>query len=226
MVNALIFVAIVAGMTFVLVLLFKHGYTRFIYGYMAFAGFSIFFALTGVIAALLIQRLHAHLDVFSFLFVLYNFAVVGVLSLFYLAVPITLKQGYLVVTGVVTAYIFTWIPAWTTWMVLIAMSLYDLAAVLSPVGPLKVTHMCFYYAVLLHQHAQMLVELAQERDEDIPALVYEGRPVVGVASSCLSHTPLHLTGPTTAPSTCRRASGVCAHHGGWQHVCTNRGGGG
>lgn len=125
-------------MTFVLVLLFKYGYTQFIYGYMAFAGFSIFFALTGIIAALLIQRVHAHIDVFSFLFVLYNFAVVGVLSLFYLVVPITLKQGYLVVTGVVTAYIFTWIPAWTTWMVLIAMSLYDLAAVLSPVGPLKV----------------------------------------------------------------------------------------
>lgn len=144
LVNALIFVAIVAAMTFVLVLLFKYGYTRFIYGYMAFAGFSIFFALVGIIAALLIQRLHAHIDIFSFLFVLYNFAVVGVLSLFYLAVPITLKQGYLVVTGVVTAYIFTWIPAWTTWMVLIAMSLYDLAAVLSPVGPLKVC--CRWFA--------------------------------------------------------------------------------
>lgn len=144
MINALVFVAIVALMTFILVLLFKYGYTRFIYGYMAFAGFSIFFMLTGIIAALLIQKLHAHLDYISFFFILYNFATVGVCSLFYLTVPITLKQGYLVVTGVVTAYIFTWIPAWTTWMVLIAMSLYDLAAVLSPVGPLKVGCMCVW----------------------------------------------------------------------------------
>ncbi len=143
MINALVFVAIVALMTFILVLLFKYGYTRFIYGYMAFAGFSIFFMLTGIIAALLIQKLHAHLDYISFFFILYNFATVGVCSLFYLTVPISLKQGYLVVTGVVTAYIFTWIPAWTTWMVLIAMSLYDLAAVLSPVGPLKVAGMAW-----------------------------------------------------------------------------------
>uniref|UniRef100_A0A2P2JMM0 Presenilin n=1 Tax=Rhizophora mucronata TaxID=61149 RepID=A0A2P2JMM0_RHIMU len=40
------------------------------------------------------------------------------------------------------------------------MAIYDLAAVLLPVGPLR-----------------LLVELAISRDEDIPALVYEARPV-------------------------------------------------
>ncbi|PKI47739.1 hypothetical protein CRG98_031872 [Punica granatum] len=49
---------------------------------------------------------------------------------------------------------------WTTWVLLVAMALYDLAAVLLPVGPLR-----------------LLVELAISRDEDIPALVYEARPV-------------------------------------------------
>ncbi|XP_015571949.2 presenilin-like protein At2g29900 isoform X3 [Ricinus communis] len=44
----------------------------------------------------------------------------------------------------------------------VAMALYDLAAVLLPVGPLR-----------------LLVELAISRDEDIPALVYEARPVAG-----------------------------------------------
>lgn len=63
-------------------------------------------------------------------------------------------------TGVVVAYIFTSIPAWTTWVLLVAMALYDLFAVLTPHGPL-----------------QMLVNLAIERDEDIPALVYEAREV-------------------------------------------------
>ncbi|KAI3510941.1 hypothetical protein L1887_18082 [Cichorium endivia] len=43
----------------------------------------------------------------------------------------------------------------------VAMSLYDLAAVLLPVGPLR-----------------LLVDLAISRDEDILALVYEARPII------------------------------------------------
>lgn len=69
-------------------------------------------------------------------------------------------QIYLMWTGVVVAYIFTSIPQWTTWVLLVAMALYDLFAVLTPSGPL-----------------QMLVNLAMERDEEIPALVYEAREV-------------------------------------------------
>ena len=40
--------------------------------------------------------------------------------------------------GVVTAFIFTYVPEWTSWVLLVAMALYDLAAVLLPGGPLKV----------------------------------------------------------------------------------------
>ena len=64
--------------------------------------------------------------------------VVGVLGLFFWPAPLTMKQGYLVVVGVVTAYMFTIIPEWTTWTLLISMAVYDLAAVLLPGGPLKV----------------------------------------------------------------------------------------
>jgi presenilin 1 len=63
---------------------------------------------------------------------------VGVLSLFFWPGPLTLKQGYLVVAAVMVAYMFTHIPEWTTWTMLVAMSLYDLYAVLVPGGPLKV----------------------------------------------------------------------------------------
>ncbi|DBB12702.1 TPA: hypothetical protein ACH3X3_005479 [Trebouxia sp. C0006] len=157
-VNAAIFVGVIASMTFVLVLLFKYGYTKAIYAYMAFAGFSIFFVLVGIIMLQLLVKFQIPLDAFSFSFMLYNFSMVGVTALFFWPAPILMKQGYLVVTGMVTAYMFTFIPEWSTWVMLIAMALYDLCAVLTPHGPLKV-----------------LVELAQERDEDIPALVYEAR---------------------------------------------------
>jgi len=86
---------------------------------------------------------------------------VGSVVLFFTPAPLLLKQSYLVVIGVVVAFVFTWIPEWTTWVLLLAMVIYDILAVLVPGGPLKV-----------------LVEMAQERDEDIPALVYEARSVV------------------------------------------------
>ena len=50
-------------------------YTNIIWGYMGFAGFSIFFVLTGILGVQLIQLYRIPIDLFSFLFLLYNFAV-------------------------------------------------------------------------------------------------------------------------------------------------------
>eukprot|EP00884_Botryococcus_braunii_P014611 jgi/Botrbrau1/23150/Bobra.0041s0002.1 len=159
-INAVIFIVVVTLMTFGLYLLFKYRCTLILKGYFAFALFSIFFSLVGIITLQLLQKFQINFDIISYLFILYNFAVVGVTSVFFWPAPLTLKQSYLVVTAVVTAYLFTHIPEWTTWTLLIAMALYDLYAVLSPAGPLKA-----------------IVELAIERGEDLPALVYEGRPM-------------------------------------------------
>ncbi|KAK4345885.1 hypothetical protein RND71_036061 [Anisodus tanguticus] len=86
----------------------------------------------------------------------------GVISVFSQGVPILLNQMYMVALGIIVAAWFTKLPEWTTWVVLVALALYDLVAVLAPGGPLK-----------------MLVELASSRDEELPALVYEARPNVG-----------------------------------------------
>jgi presenilin 1 len=65
--------------------------------------------------------------------------VVGILSLFFMPVPLFLKQCYTVWVGICVAYIFTHVPEWTSWVLLVIMALYDLAAVLLPGGPLKVS---------------------------------------------------------------------------------------
>jgi presenilin 1 len=158
--NSLVFVAVVTVVTFLLVLLFYLRCTKFLKLYMGFSSFVVLGFMGGQIALFLIEEFSIPIDVITFMVVLFNFAVVGVLAVFMSKIAIIVTQGYLVVIGMLVAYWFTLLPEWTTWVLLVAMALYDLAAVLLPVGPLR-----------------LLVELAISRDEEIPALVYEARPV-------------------------------------------------
>ncbi|KAJ8513124.1 hypothetical protein OPV22_003558 [Ensete ventricosum] len=154
------FVVLITLLTFLLVLLFYLRCIRFLKSYMALSSLVVLAFLGGEVFLLLISRFYVPVDVVTFSLLLFNFAVVGVLAVFLAKVPIMVNQGYLVIIGVLVAYWFTLLPEWTTWALLIAMSLYDLAAVLLPGGPLR-----------------LLVELAISRDEELPALVYEARPV-------------------------------------------------
>ncbi|KAL6319021.1 hypothetical protein AAG906_001494 [Vitis piasezkii] len=158
--NSLVFVGVVTVVTFLLVLLFYLRCTKFLKYYMGFSSFIVLGFMGGEIALFLIQDFSFPIDCITFLVVLFNFTVVGVLAVFMSKMAILVTQGYLVVIGMLVAYWFTLLPEWTTWVLLVAMALYDLAAVLLPGGPLR-----------------LLVELAISRDEDIPALVYEARPV-------------------------------------------------
>ncbi|XWS60436.1 hypothetical protein CRYUN_Cryun07bG0036500 [Craigia yunnanensis] len=158
--NSLAFVAVVTVVTFILLLLFYLRCTKFLKIYMGFSSFVVLGFMGGEIALFLIEEFSVPIDCITFLVVLFNFAVVGVLAVYMSKMAILVTQGYLVLIGMLVAYWFTLLPEWTTWVLLVAIALYDLAAVLLPVGPLR-----------------LLVELAMSRDEDIPALVYEARPV-------------------------------------------------
>ncbi|XP_022137225.1 presenilin-like protein At2g29900 [Momordica charantia] len=164
--SSLVFVALITVATFVMVLLFYLRCVKFLKYYMGFSAFVVLGFLGGEIALFLIEDFHIPIDCITFLVALFNFAAVGVLSVFMSKMPILVTQGYLVLIGMLVAYWFTLLPEWTTWALLVALALYDLAAVLLPVGPLR-----------------LLVELAISRDEDIPALVYEARPVVNQNSN-------------------------------------------
>lgn len=115
----------------------------------------------GAICLSLIRHFSIAIDSITCFVLLINFSVVGVVSVFGRGVPIFVTQCYTVVLGIITAAWFTQLPEWTTWVLLVALAVYDLVAVLAPGGPLKI-----------------LVELSQSRDDDLPALVYEARPTV------------------------------------------------
>lgn len=123
--------------------------------------FLVLGTMGGSIFLSIVQQFSIPIDSITCFLLLFNFTIVGVLSMFSAGMPIVLRQGYMVSLGIIVAAWFTKLPEWTTWVLLVALALYDLVAVLSPGGPLK-----------------LLVELASSRDEELPALVYEARPTV------------------------------------------------
>merc|ERR1712118_133531 len=139
-------------------LLFKYNCTKCLYGYMAFSSFTLLFFVGGYFAQVMMEVWKVPFDGISFVVLLFNTAIVGTVAMWTSWTPFVLKQAYLVIIAVLIAVLFTRIPAWTTWFLLGALVIYDLCAVLLPGGPLKA-----------------LVELAIERNEAIPALVYESR---------------------------------------------------
>lgn len=102
----------------------------------------------------------------TFFLLLYNFAAVGTLLVFWTeygcgpAPPLGLQQAYLVVISALLAWSATRLPEWSTWSLLGAVALWDLYAVLTPQGPLK-----------------LLVEEAEKRGDPIPGLVYQGADI-------------------------------------------------
>ncbi|RZC59866.1 hypothetical protein C5167_007166 [Papaver somniferum] len=183
--NSLVFVAMITIATFLLVLMFYFRCTKFLKYYMGFSAFMVLGFMGGDITLLLVKKFRIPIDSITFSFVLFNFSVVGVMAVFMSNMAILITQGYLVVIGMFVAYWFTMLPEWTTWALLIAMALYDLAAVLLPGGPLR-----------------LLLELAISRDEDIPALVYEARPVINhLESAARQGVPRRLWKETGNSST-------------------------
>lgn len=167
--NAAAFVALITGVTFFLLLLYYYNFTNFLKYYMCFSAFFILASMGGSISASILRRFAVPLDFFTFGLLLFNFAVVGIFTVISsTGFPIVLRQMYMVSLGIVVAVWFTKLPEWTTWTVLMALAVYDLVAVLAPGGPLK-----------------MLVELASNRGEELPAFVYEARPALPPSPSSI-----------------------------------------
>ena len=155
--NALIVVSIMAIFTFIIVFLYWIGATQCLYGYLVFASAVLLSVLGGLMFYTGIQKFNLLVDQFSYYFILYNFSVVGVWSIFFSkGISKHVTQGYLISTSVIMAWNLSSIDEYTCWALLIGLAFYDLCAVLTPCGPLKA-----------------LVGLMAERDEPLPGLLYE-----------------------------------------------------
>mmetsp|Transcript_28460 Transcript_28460/g.36942 ORF Transcript_28460/g.36942 Transcript_28460/m.36942 type:complete len:432 (+) Transcript_28460:180-1475(+) len=155
--NSLVIVCVLAAATFGMVLLYKFRCMKCLVGYMMFSSVMLLGAMGGMVLWTLLDKWQVPMDQYTFFLVLYNFGVVGVISIFYQkGVPMGITQSYLVMTSIIMAWQLSRFEEWTGWSLLVVLAFYDLCAVLTPCGPLKA-----------------LVNLMQEYQEPMPGLLYE-----------------------------------------------------
>lgn len=109
--NAVVFIILIAIVTFLLVLLYYYNCTAFLRNYVRFSAFFVLATMGGSIFINLIERFSIPLDSITFFIFLFNFTIVGVLSVFAEAIPIIVRQFYMVCLGIFVAAWFTKLPA-------------------------------------------------------------------------------------------------------------------
>ncbi|ETV82708.1 hypothetical protein, variant 1 [Aphanomyces astaci] len=194
LVNALVVIGFVTGLTFFMALLYKFNCMRILVGYIMFSSSAILGFVGGQLVDTVNDTyLQWPIDWVSFLFIMVNFSFVGVVAIFYQkGIPKSAQNTYLVFVSVILAWQFSMWPEWTTWIFCIMFACYDLCAVLTPCGPLKV-----------------LINLIQEKQAPMPGLLYEAEVRDGVgnpAAVAAVQTPAAPAAPRPTTTTTSSSS--------------------
>ncbi|KAI7898777.1 Presenilin-domain-containing protein, partial [Cokeromyces recurvatus] len=117
----------------------------------------------------LIQVFSIPLDFITMGLGLWNFAIVGLISIFWKG-PLWLQQTYLTIMSSLMAFSLTGLEQWTTWILLGLLAIWDLIAVLCPFGPLR-----------------LLIESSKKQQREVPALLYSVNAVWFMMASAKDH---------------------------------------
>lgn len=154
-----IFLVLMVAFTFLVVWLYKTGRVMYIKYWLYAAVFVVFGYVGGLYTYDFCRSRCVNIDWITLVLAIWNFAATGLVAVFGRA-PRLINQAYLIVMSALMAYVFRSLPDFAVWIILALLVLWDLFAVLSPWGPLG-----------------MLVKIARERGDELPALVYDTNPV-------------------------------------------------
>ncbi|KAI9488093.1 Presenilin-domain-containing protein [Zychaea mexicana] len=152
--NAFIIIGQIIVVTVVIVFLFRKGWIKVLVGFFMIVVLMLLGFMTYLLLLNLIQVFSIPMDYITMVFALWNFAVVGLVSIFWKG-PLWLQQGYLTVMSSLMAFSLTGLEEWTTWILLGLLAVWDLIAVLCPFGPLR-----------------LLIESSRKQQREVPALLY------------------------------------------------------
>jgi hypothetical protein len=136
-----------------------------LFGYMVLSSAALLGLLGSVITMVAIEKYKIIMDLITFYFLLFNFAIVGCIAIFFpKGIPAYITQSYLVATSIILAWQLSQFNDWTAWCLLVLLALYDLCAVLTPCGPLKA----------------LIGLMSKDGAPSLPGLLYEARLPDGV----------------------------------------------
>lgn len=170
--NALILLGTVVVMTVFMVSLYYYRYYKIINAWVGFACATLLIMSPLTYIDVIFSTFNVPADHFSVGLFVYNFMAVGLLVVLYTG-PLVLQQFYLIMeSSFMALMLIKYLPAWTVWVVLCLIPIWDLIAVLAAHGPLRI-----------------LVETAHERKEGLqPGLVFSTM-IVGTFPSMASRHP-------------------------------------
>ncbi|XP_065222733.1 presenilin homolog isoform X2 [Planococcus citri] len=153
---ALFLIIFIIIITFILIALYVYRFYKVLKTWFVLTTLLVLFIFSYIYFEYFLKTYNLPMDIFTAVLLLWNFGTAGIICIYWKG-PLKLRQVYLtLIAARIALEIIKTLSGWTIWILLFLVSIWDIVAVLAPIGPLKI-----------------LVETALERNESLfPSLIY------------------------------------------------------